>query len=270
MTMFIIQALLLLAIAYVLGCIFGGLMQRYFVGPEVVSEPEPAPIVPAATPEPEPKPKPKPRPKPEIIPPKETEVASAAKDDLKRIRGIGPQNETRLNEIGISAFAQIAGWSAKEQREIGERLAFAGRIEREEWVKQAKTLAKGGDTEFAKRVSSGKVQSSQGKAKPSETGKKPPMLSSAPAGGGDDLTLIDGIGNAIEKKLFAMGIHTYDQIAKWNADQQAWIGNELGFPGRPERENWVSEASSLAKGATNNRPKRVDRGEIRSSRKSKK
>ena len=192
------------------------------------------------------------------------------KDDLKRIKGIGPQNEGRLNNEGVIAFQQIADWTAKDQREMGERLAFPGRIEREEWVKQAKVLAKGGTTEFAKRVDKGEVESSKGKANAGNMGKKPSTMGSAPAGGGDNLTLIDGVGNALEKKLFSLGIYTFDQISKWSKDNETWVGNEIGFPGRPERENWVSEAKTLAKGGMTEHAKRVERGEITSSRKTKK
>ena len=175
------------------------------------------------------------------------------------------QNEGRLNDVGVIAFSQIAAWSAKDQRDMGERLAFPGRIEREEWVKQAKVLAKGGTTDFAKRVDKGEVDSSKGKANSGDMGKKPTTIS-VPANGGDDLTLIDGIGNALEKKLFAMGVYKYDQIAKWTKDNETWIGNELGFPGRPQRENWVSEAKKLAKGGAS-KAKSSERGSITPKRK---
>ncbi len=81
------------------------------------------------------------------------------------------------------------------------RLAFPGRIEREDWVKQAKVLAKGGTTAFAKRVDKGEVESSTGKATVGDMGKKPSVMAKAPAGGGDNLTLIDGVGNALEKSF---------------------------------------------------------------------
>lgn len=68
--------------------------------------------------------------------------SSTAKDDLKRIKGIGPQNEQRLNAMGIYKFSDIAAWSKREQADIGEKLAFPGRIEREEWVKQAKAFVR--------------------------------------------------------------------------------------------------------------------------------
>ena len=75
------------------------------------------------------------------------------------------------------------------------------------------------------------------------------------------MTLIDGVGKALEKKLFALGIYKFSQIAKWTKDQQVWIGNEIGAPGRPERENWVRDAKALA-GWWNNfeHAKKVERG----------
>ena len=81
-------------------------------------------------------------------------------DDLKMIRGIGPKNEQRLKDAGITTFAQIAAWSEQQQREIEERLSFPGRIKREDWVAQARVLAEGGTTDFSQRVASGGVRSS--------------------------------------------------------------------------------------------------------------
>ncbi len=82
-------------------------------------------------------------------------------DDLKRVRGIGKVNEEKLNDLGVYHFDQIAGWSKAEARWVGTFLAFPGRIEREDWIGQAGTLAAGGTTEFAARVDDGDVPSSQ-------------------------------------------------------------------------------------------------------------
>jgi NADH-quinone oxidoreductase subunit E len=68
-------------------------------------------------------------------------------DDLRRIRGIGPQNATRLNALGIYHYDQIAAWTPVEVRWVGAYLAFPGRIEREDWIAQAKALAAGNRTE---------------------------------------------------------------------------------------------------------------------------
>jgi NADH-quinone oxidoreductase subunit E len=92
---------------------------------------------------------------------------SGKADDLKRIRGIGPVNEGRLNALGVFHFDQIAAWAREEIRWVGTYLSFPGRIDREDWVGQAKVLAQGGDTEFSKRVDRGEVPTSsnpQGKA----------------------------------------------------------------------------------------------------------
>ncbi len=63
-------------------------------------------------------------------------------DKLTRIKGVGPVNEKKLNGLGIWHFDQVASWKKAEVEWVGSYLAFPGRIEREEWVKQAKTLAK--------------------------------------------------------------------------------------------------------------------------------
>ncbi|MFG1400584.1 hypothetical protein [Xanthobacter sediminis] len=62
-------------------------------------------------------------------------------DDLKELRGIGPQNERRLHGLGIFHFRQIAAWTPEEAAWVGSYLAFPGRIEREDWIGQARTLA---------------------------------------------------------------------------------------------------------------------------------
>ncbi|MDP2118771.1 MAG: proton-conducting membrane transporter [Hoeflea sp.] len=98
--------------------------------------------------------------------PKAKPQAATVPDNLKQIKGVGPQIEGKLNAAGINSFAQIAAWTKKDQAEFGEQLSFAGRIEREQWVTQAKILAKGESTEFAKRVARGEVESSGGKPKP--------------------------------------------------------------------------------------------------------
>jgi len=48
-------------------------------------------------------------------------------------------------------FWQIARWTEAEIAWVDTRLKFKGRIERDEWIAQAKILAEGGETEFSKR-----------------------------------------------------------------------------------------------------------------------
>ncbi|WP_323015850.1 NADH-quinone oxidoreductase subunit NuoE, partial [Devosia sp.] len=72
------------------------------------------------------------------------EKPEGAADDLKLISGVGPVLEGRLNALGITRFDQIAKFKKADIVRVDEVLNFRGRIERDEWIKQAKALAKGG------------------------------------------------------------------------------------------------------------------------------
>ncbi|MER8572379.1 ATP-binding cassette domain-containing protein [Mesorhizobium sp. M1338] len=81
-------------------------------------------------------------------------------DNLTRIKGIGSVNEKKLNDHGIFHFDQIGAWKKADVEAAEAYLAFDGRIAREEWVKQARLLGQGKDTEFSRRVDAGKVATS--------------------------------------------------------------------------------------------------------------
>lgn len=89
----------------------------------------------------------------------ETAPRAGKPDELELIRGIGPQNERKLHELGIYHFDQIAAWTPQEALWVGGYLAFPGRIEREDWIGQAKLLASGGTTAHAEKVRRGEISS---------------------------------------------------------------------------------------------------------------
>ena len=62
-------------------------------------------------------------------------------DDLTKIKGIGPVNQRRLNDLGVWHYDQVAAWSPTEVAWVSAYLAFPGRIDRENWVGQAADLA---------------------------------------------------------------------------------------------------------------------------------
>ena len=64
------------------------------------------------------------------------------------IAGIGPALERALNEHGITTFAQVAALKKREIAVLEEKMRFPGRVERDDWIKQAKALAKGGAAEY--------------------------------------------------------------------------------------------------------------------------
>lgn len=75
--------------------------------------------------------------------PKAAKAAVEFTDDLKLIGGVGPALEKKLQDAGVTSLKQIAAWKKADVAEFDEKLDFHGRIEREEWVAQAKDLVAG-------------------------------------------------------------------------------------------------------------------------------
>lgn len=65
---------------------------------------------------------------------------------------------------------------------------------------------------------------------------------------GDDLTEISGVGPVIVKKLHALDVTTFAQIAAWTPEQVTEMDEKLSFKGRIDRDNWLEQAAELAKG----------------------
>lgn len=146
-------------------------------------------------------------------------------DDLTRINGIGPVIGEKLNKHGVYTFAQIAEWTPANVDTFNNELDFPGRVEREEWIPQAKELM---------------AQDASGTT-PREYGL---VFDQAPPDA-DDLTQIKGIGKVLAGKLNEKGIYKFSQIANWTQPNVDAFNEELDFPGRIERENWVPQAKQL-------------------------
>ena len=69
-----------------------------------------------------------------------------------------------------------------------------------------------------------------------------------PAAAGDNLRLLKGVGPKLATLLNDLGITRFDQIAAWTEADIAAIDPQLGtFQGRIVRDNWVDQASYLAR-----------------------
>ena len=67
--------------------------------------------------------------------------------------------------------------------------------------------------------------------------------------GGDDLSLIKGLGPKLRTQLQEMGISSFAQIAAWDEAEIDRIDAQLGrFRGRIRRDNWVAQAQLLQSG----------------------
>ena len=229
-------------------------------------------------------------------------------DDLKKIKGVGKVIEGKLNDLGIYHYDQIANWTRDEVNWVTTFLSFKGRIDREEWIPQAKTLVssdaeprkiqeaqveKAPETKAVKALEEAEGSTAQATSdagaeeddeakieaalaalpkdaspieKANVAGKKPRTLKQARKAGADDLKRIKGVGKVIEGKLNDLGIYHYDQIAKWNRKEINWVSTFLSFKGRIDREDWIEQAKRLAAGEDTEFAKRVDKGEVESSK----
>jgi predicted flap endonuclease-1-like 5' DNA nuclease len=90
------------------------------------------------------------------------------------------------------------------------------------------------------------------KAAPDRSKKRtaPPTvpLFTAPTGKADDLKKIEGVGPALERKLNALGVTRYDQIASFTDEEVGRIDDALNYKGRVTRDDWVGQAKALAAG----------------------
>jgi predicted flap endonuclease-1-like 5' DNA nuclease len=66
------------------------------------------------------------------------------RDDLKKIRGIGPALERRLNTTGVSRFEQIADLSTQDLMNLARKISISPVVaERDNWIEQARSLQNG-------------------------------------------------------------------------------------------------------------------------------
>jgi predicted flap endonuclease-1-like 5' DNA nuclease len=69
-------------------------------------------------------------------------VEVAQRDELGRMKGVGPKLAARLAELGYTRFEQIAALTPAEADALDAQLgSFRGRLTRDRWVEQATYLA---------------------------------------------------------------------------------------------------------------------------------
>ena len=199
-------------------------------------------------------------------------IEGRAPDDLTAIKGIGNVLQKQLNEKGIYYYSQIAEFSDSDQEWANQTLGFPGRVERDDWIPQARKLMESG---AAGRTARQNVLSDAGKqlnamsddVEPSEmsgdeseamrliesgefvadeSNRPASLLSSASQGAADDLQRIKGVGPKLNDLLNSLGIFYFRQIADFSATDIAWVDSKLQFKGRIVRDRWVDQAKRLS------------------------
>jgi predicted flap endonuclease-1-like 5' DNA nuclease len=148
-------------------------------------------------------------------------------DDLTLINGIGPTSAARLQELGISTFAQISQWDDEKINEVTTHLGiFPGRILRDHWIEQARVL-------HLLKASS-----------PEVTLLVPPFSTNH-----EDLKIVEGIGPKIEKVLHDAGIKNWDQLSSTTSDRLAEMLHAAGSQFRMHNpKSWPMQAHFAARG----------------------
>ena len=129
------------------------------------------------------------------------------------------------------------------------------------WVKSEKAAAK---TAAPKAKAAAKPKAApKSDEKATVAVKKPRTMKAPRKAGADDLKMIKGVGPKLEKLLNTLGFYHFDQIAKWSAEELSWVDENLeGFKGRASRDEWVSQANTLAKGEITEFSSRVSKGDV--------
>ncbi|MEM9930215.1 MAG: helix-hairpin-helix domain-containing protein, partial [Bacteroidota bacterium] len=158
-----------------------------------------------------------------IVPPELIED----RDDLTQIEGVGTFLQQKLYDEGYYTYAAIANLSSAEIEELTGKIGYLpGRIEKDDWVGQAKKLMaapKKADKKSTKKTT---------KKKKSKA---------------DNLKVIEGIGPKIEGLLKDAGIKTLDQLAKTPVDDIKAVLTKAGDRYRiHDPGTWPSQARLAA------------------------
>jgi len=160
-------------------------------------------------------------------------------DDLTIISGIGGWIQEKLNALDIYTFQQISNFTKEDIVAVTDAIEFfPGRIERDEWILQARELIRiaGKKSDLLKRI-----RDRQGRIYYDRLGI-------AHKHEANNLTLIDGLGLWVEERLNTLGIYTFSQISKLTHTDIEIITEVLEIiPGRIEQDKWVEQARELAK-----------------------
>ncbi|HHO56496.1 MAG TPA: hypothetical protein ENK21_08900 [Trueperaceae bacterium] len=172
-------------------------------------------------------------------------------DDLKEIKGIASVLEPVLHSNGVYTFRQIACWTQSDVEQVRASLGgFKGRIEREEWIRQARELHIKHYNEEPKcygNNASGFVSSKSSDSAKSSSSSRP-SKSSKKGSGRDDLTRIEGIGPKMNKALLAAGISTFVQLEAASEDELRAAINAAGMNFAPSLKTWSKQAKYLVDG----------------------
>jgi predicted flap endonuclease-1-like 5' DNA nuclease len=134
-------------------------------------------------------------------------LRNVEKNDLTAIEGIGPFLEKKLNDAGVFTYADIAAWDTAKITAITQQISFfEGRIEKDDWVGQAKSLL---GEKSTGSVSAAEVADARDLSIAAAEIVVPK----------DNLKLILGIDEAVEKVFHLSGVQSFAELAKMEPNE---------------------------------------------------
>lgn len=266
MTMLVLYSLLLIALAYVIGCILGCLARGFFGAkeePRYVARAEDnssaktaavaggaaaAAAGVAAVAATSSKPKAVAKPAPAAAKPKPAVVKAAP----------------------VAAKPKPAAKKPAAKKPVAKKPAAKKPAAKKPAAKKPAAASSGGASQANIKAAAVEMKipkAQAAKAAAADANGNRPLVLAAPIGGKkDDLKRVKGIGPVNEKNLNGLGIYHFSQVAAWKKKEIDWVGTFQSFPGRIEREDWIAQAKLLAAGKDTEFSKRVDKGQVESSK----
>lgn len=159
----------------------------------------------------------------------DAEGANIRKDDLAKIEGIGPFIENKLNKIGIYTYDDLAEMDSARIEQVTQDIGFfPGRIERDNWVGQARDLM--GDTtpeSYGESTVAERIETEVDYI-PNNIAADISADSDIANASENDLKMIEGIGPKIEQLLKSNGIMTWQALAESSVERLKEILTEAG------------------------------------------
>ena len=174
------------------------------------------------------------------------EFGGSLSDDLTLINGIDEFTQRKLNSLGVFSYKQLSRMDSTNAGKVNDALEMLpGKIIEMDWTKQATTMLelKGVDNASSSIIEDGSdevfADLSAAQIKWAQIGKAGDRKS-------DDLTKIKGVDGETQKKLKVLGIRTYDQLSRMDAETAEAVNGALGMmPGRVSKMMWAQQAKAL-------------------------
>lgn len=174
------------------------------------------------------------------------EFGGSSSDDLTLINGIDEFTQKKLNSLGVFSYEQLSRMDSTTAKNVNDALEMLpGKVIEMDWTKQAITMLelKGVDKASSSLIED---ESDEVFADLSAAQIKWAQIGKAGDRKSDDLTQIKGVDAETQKKLKVLGIRTYDQLSRMDAETAEAVNGALGMmPGRVSKMMWAQQAKAL-------------------------